>query len=429
MNTGSGLLPILFFDHSPEQWLLCCQGTSPWLAAAGMFSGAGFQDILTITYLFLDDCDNRGSRPKMHDTSKGNGDSTLAIDVRMLRSSGIGRYIRNTVPLVVDSLRGVPITCLGRQSDNLSLQQQASAARFRFFEPSIYSIREQVEFSSLRNSFSLFWSPHYNVPLAHQGKLLVTIHDLNHLHIRAAHKRLYAELMFRAVKRKASMVLINSEFTANEVMSRIGLAKEKIVVTPLGVDDFWRRSDSSEPPHPKPYLLCVGNVKPHKNLARLMRAFKLLADRIPHDLVIVGKTEGFITADKGAQQSAKELGSRVCFAGEANDVELKRYYSHATALVFPSLYEGFGLPPLEAMACGCPVAVSRAAALPEVCGDAALYFDPYDVPDMAFKVKQLIDDGSLRDDLRARGIVRSQTFRWERCAARTSEVIKDLLSN
>src|SRR5262249_47905188 len=136
-----------------------------------MFSGAGFQDILARLVYFLLTAMTE-SRAEIHSSYGGSRGDTVAIDVRMLRFSGIGRYLQNTVPIVVGSLKGVPITLLGDPSDTSSFPQSASA-RFCPFEPRIYSISEQIRFLPHRNSFSLFWSPHYNVPIAHRGKLLV----------------------------------------------------------------------------------------------------------------------------------------------------------------------------------------------------------------------------------------------------------------
>lgn len=297
------------------------------------------------------------------------------------------------------------------------------------FRSRVYGVSEQIEFFSLRNSFSLFWSPHYNVPIAYRGKLLVTIHDLNHLHLKAWHKRAYAELMFGIAKRRAGAILANSEFTANEIVSRLGVERKRIVVTTLGVDEFWYAKESSQSPHPKPYLLYVGNVKPHKNLVRLLEAFKTLSAQMPHDLVIAGQTDGFITGDEIVKQRARDLGDRVRFTGAIEDTELKRWYAHAALLVFPSLYEGFGLPSLEAMACGCPVTAARASAVPEVCGEAALYFDPYDITDMSSKIRRAIEDNVLREELRARGAERARLFRWESCADTTAEVVRELMRN
>jgi glycosyltransferase involved in cell wall biosynthesis len=162
-------------------------------------------------------------------------------------------------------------------------------------------------------------------------------------------------------------------------------------------------------------------------LKTLIETFGLIKDDVPHDLVIVGRREGFITGDETVVAEAATLGDRVRFTGYVGDDLLRQYFAHADALVLPSLYEGFGLPPLEAMACRCPVIVSNAASLPEVCGDAALYCDPHDPTDIADKIRQLTNDMNLQDALRQRGLERAKQFTWEKCAQETLAVIREVL--
>ena len=194
-----------------------------------------------------------------------------------------------------------------------------------------------------------------------------------------------------------------------------------------GVDAAWYKGTQKKRPGAQPYLLFVGNVKPHKNLGRLLDAFDLLKDRIPHSLMIVGQKDGFITGDKEVVRRAERFGKRVQFTGVLSDDKLRGIYAAADLLVFPSLYEGFGLPPLEAMACGTPVACSRAASLPEVCGNAVEYFDPQDSKDIAEKVLKLIQDGKRRKSLKNEGLKRVKGFSWDKCAVETCGCIHKLL--
>jgi len=147
---------------------------------------------------------------------------------------------------------------------------------------------------------------------------------------------------------------------------------------------------------------------------------------VPHDLVIVGQKEGFITGDRKVESGAAELGGRVKFTGLVDDALLKRYVACADALVLPSFYEGFGFPPLEAMACGCPAIVSDRASLPEICGDAALYCNPDDVEDIAARMLEVATNEALRAQLRERGLARARQFTWDRCASETLAVIERL---
>ena len=137
------------------------------------------------------------------------------------------------------------------------------------------------------------------------------------------------------------------------------------------------------------YLLFVGNVKETKNIQRLISSFARVQWQIPHRLVIIGKNEGFITSDKSAAKGAEDLNARVTFTGSVSQEVLRKYMRGASGFVFPSLYEGFGLPPLEAMAAGIPVAASNTSAIPEVCGDCAIYFDPYDEHSIASALVRL----------------------------------------
>jgi glycosyltransferase involved in cell wall biosynthesis len=356
---------------------------------------------------------------------------TLTIDLRMLYASGIGTYIRNLVPRIMHALPGTHFTLLGRpeELDQLDWTRRKNTniveCRSR-----IYSLGEQLELvQRIPRDTDLFWSPHYPIPIFFRGKLLVTVHDVFHLAWPGRlHRRLYAELMFWAVRNKASAILADSHFSRLELSRLTGKGRQEINTVHLGVDASWFDVGKKTRPYLAPYLLFVGNVKPHKNLTGLIRAFGLIAQAVHQDLVIVGKREGFISGDTEVAREARRLGERIQFTGHVADDELFQYVAHADALVLPSLYEGFGLPPLEAMACSCPVIVSNAASLPEVCGDAALYCDPNDPSDIADKIQQLMRDPKLRDELRAKGLEQARKFSWDKCARETLDVIKHVLS-
>lgn len=357
----------------------------------------------------------------------------IVIDSRMYRSSGIGTYIRNLIPYVVEGISDERFALIGNLPE-VAKVAESYGKRVSFIRCSapLYSIAEQVKLvSSLPAETKIFWSPHYNIPLFYRGKLLVTVHDVLHLatsqFIEGIHKRLYARMMFAALKHKATEILCDSSFTVEELHNLVGVDRKKTSVIHLGVSKFWSEQKEKESPHHRPYILYVGNVKPHKNLSRLIEAFELIKDDNPVDLVIVGKKEGFIINDNLTEKQAKKLGDRVCFTGIIDDHALINYYACAQALVLPSLYEGFGLPPLEAMACGCPVIVSHIASLPEVCGDAAVYFDPYSPHDIAEKMKMVLNDCDLREKMRIKGLEHAKLFTWEKCAEQTIAVIKRLL--
>lgn len=358
----------------------------------------------------------------------------VTIDLRLINASGIGTYLRNVIPIVVETFNDSKFNLIGNVEE---LRQFSWTARNNInlidYKCPIYSISEQLEMiRKVPKDTTLFWSPHYNIPLLYRGKLLVTVYDVFHLAmphlVGGMHKSLYAKLMFNAVCRKADAIITISHFTKQELNRLVGCKKQKIYPIHLGVAESWFSINPTVNPYGRPFLLYVGNVKPHKNLSNLVKAFELIYGNIPHDLVIIGKKEGFITGDSLTISLASKLGDRVCFTGHVNDEALKQYIVHAEALIFPSFYEGFGLPPLEAMACGCPVVVSNVASLPEVCGDAVLYCNPYKHEDIAKKIMEILNNESLRNELRNKGIAHAHKFTWEKCCVETCNVIKDLLA-
>ena len=207
-----------------------------------------------------------------------------------------------------------------------------------------------------------------------------------------------------------------------------GSRSDNILPTHLGISPEWSGAGKYPRTRERPYLLYVGNVKPYKNLGRLVEAFLSVRERIPHDLVIVGQSMGLITGESPAFfERVQAADDRIVLTGHVSEEDLLSLVGNAETLVMPSLYEGFGLPPLEAMAAGTPTLVARAGSLPEVCGLASLYFDPLDVGDMAEKLVQIAWDAGLRAELRARGLERSKMFRWEECSRLTVEGLRGAL--
>jgi len=355
---------------------------------------------------------------------------TIAVDMRMMHHSGIGTYISNLVPRMASICSDMQFHLMG-DADDLNKQQWTRSKNVRVDRCAspIYSLGEQLEIPAhLHPVKELLWTPHYNIPVAFPGRLMVTIHDVFHLampqFVGGIHKRAYAQLVFSALKRRAHSVLCDSRFTADELIRLTGISHDKLHVVHLGVGSEWFTCKKAENPHPRPYLLFVGNVKPHKNLIGLLSVFESISERIPHDLMIVGKKEGFITADTKVGDKAAALGDRVCFTGYVEFDVLQQYYLHADCLILPSLYEGFGLPPLEAMACGCPVICSETCSLPEVCGDAAVYCDPTRIDSIASRILMLVNDLYLQEELRSKGRERASSFTWDRTAAQTAEILR-----
>lgn len=374
-------------------------------------------------------------RPTAEGTERRRRPPHLVIDARMIRHSGIGTYLRNLLPRIVASRPEWRFTLLGPARALRELPALTAAnVTVRDCATPIYSIREQVALPRLvPGDANLFWATHYNLPLALRLPLLVTVHDVFHLAMPAlvgGHvRRLYARYMFDAVKRRATHLLFTTEFTRGEFARHVGADGPPCSIVPLGVNPNWLASGAAlAAPLDAPYVLYVGNVKPHKNVATLIRAFGRIRHDVPHHLAIVGRIEGMRTGDDEVRQLAAAMPDRVHLVGEVADAELAAWMRHADGFAFPSLYEGFGLPPLESMIAGCPCLVSRTASIPEVCGDAAHYCDPHRETDVADRLRELLTDHDLRATLRARGRDRAARFTWARCASGTLAAIEEALA-
>lgn len=321
----------------------------------------------------------------------------VTIDARMIRASGIGTVIENVLKRLIPLRADLQFHLIGEKEelDAFSFCHRENVDIIPCSIP-IYTIKEQVAIPELiPGDTDLLWVPHYNIPLFYRGKMIVTIHDLAHLALPQfgrLDKRIYARIMFHGAVKKATHIVCVSHFTEKELIKYTGVNRKKITVIHPGVDKDWYKVPEEPSPYQKPYILYVGNVKPHKNLKTLIQAFKMVKDSIPHDLVIVGKKDGFITGDHDVWQLSEALGDRVHFTGYVTRSELKQYYHHADLFVFPSLYEGFGLPPLEARAAGCKrIVCSDIPVTREIWGNRIQYFHPEDVSDLARKIMTSIN--------------------------------------
>jgi len=349
----------------------------------------------------------------------------VCVDARMIAHSGIGTFLRNLLPhLIADP--GLRFSLLGDR-EKLAGYPWFDPGRFVPIVAAIYSLREQAGLRSCIPPCDVFWSPHFNVPLLpiRARRRLATIHDVLHLahpHLFAWPKRVYSRILFEGAVRLSDAVATVSEFSRSEIESRLSPTPGKLTVIPNGRDpDFAQGLGPAAPA--EDYLLFVGNVKPHKNIVGAMRAFMKVGPRYPRlTLRIVGRKDGFITGDAQVAELAAALGGKVVFTGHVSDRELKEYYRDAKALVFPSLYEGFGLPILEAMSFGIPVLSSDRASMPEVGGDAILYRDPEDIDGFARGIEDILE-GRWRPDP-ARYRARLEKFDWGRSAEAYGELIR-----
>lgn len=273
----------------------------------------------------------------------------------------------------------------------------------------------------------LFFSPGYNTPLFCPAPFVFTIYDLTHIHCPEG-RRLeiwlyYATVMKRACHR-AARILTDSEFTRKQIISWSGVSAEKVVTVVLGVDSAFRpEGESYELPFP--YLLAVSNRKPHKNEFRIVEAFAKADLDFRIHLVFTGQP----TVELARWIEAQQVRSRVEFMGVVAEERLPSLYRGATALIFPSLYEGFGLPIVEAMACGTPVLTANITAMPETAGDAALFVDPRSVEQIAIGMEQIVKDNFLRQRMRQQGLARAARFSWSQTCKQVRQLLAESMIN
>src|SRR5438552_4454962 len=349
----------------------------------------------------------------------------LVIDARWIRT-GIGRYVMNLLE-GLQPPNGFSVHALARKQDAGSLGPLCDG--ITVVDSPIYGWREQWSVPWAARGADLLHVPHYNVPVLFRGTLLVTIHDLVHLvspaYSRTLAARMYARPLLAWAARRSCRIVTGSHYSTARIVELLHAPSEKVSVISYGVQPRFRVQDREESRQQvraalsldSPYLLFVGNLKPHKNLECLLEGFSRLRARglDSHDLVLIGDDARW---KPRLIETSKELGisEHVRFIAYVGDELLPHIYGAADLLIMPSLIEGFGLPVVEAMACGAPVVCSRASALPEVAGDAAHFFDPQDSADLAQAVERVLGDPARRETLRKRGLERARVFAWEDCA-------------
>ena len=268
---------------------------------------------------------------------------------------------------------------------------------------------------------TVFFTPGYNTPLFSRVPFVFTLHDLNHIdrpENSSASKRLYYSTILKRACRQAAHVLTVSNYSRTRIAEWSGLPVERVTNVGNGVDVAF--NPGVEPYTPGySYLFCVGNRKLHKNEFRVVEAFA--AADVPEGVKLI--FSGSPTAELAARIENRGMTERVVFAGQIPEIQLPSFYKGAIALLFPSLYEGFGLPVIEAMACGTPVITSNTTSLPEVAGGAALLVNPESVEEIASAVRRLLSDSSLQDSLRTKGYEQAAKFTWERTSAMVIEAL------
>lgn len=343
-------------------------------------------------------------------------DEVYAIDARMIEESGIGTYIRMMLRT------GRYSVALGNEE---KIKKYDDSIVVIPFQEKIYGIREQIRYpykQLKKNNVTVLHSPHYNVPLLWNRKLIVTIHDLIHLkfpqYLPNKLAYLYALFMMKFACARADKIFTVSDFTMQDLQKILHVRKDKIEITYSTVEECFKKKDMEGIDYLREkynisagnkIILYVGNIKPHKNIQALVRAFSLIQME-DVNLVLVGKQFNK-NVDNGLI-STINIENRIILTGAVSKTELVDWYNLADVFVFPSLYEGFGVPPLEAMACGTPVVCSTAASIPEIVGDAAVMVNPYDVISIKRGIENVLNMSSEeRTQLINRGYEKAEYFK------------------
>lgn len=349
----------------------------------------------------------------------------IAIDARMYNASGIGTYIQN---LVKNNCYEI---ALGNKEELKSIKEIDEIIEFN---SPIYGVKEQLKFpyKELRKlKPDLLHIPHYNVPIFYRGDMIVTIHDTTHLvldeFLPNKLAKIYANIMMRIAIKKAKVILTVSENSKKDIMKYFKVDPNKIKVTYLGVKEDTQIKSKEEVeylykkfniPRNKKILMYVGNLKPHKNLERLLQAFSKLKNKNDYLLLLVGKAFENYNVLEGKEEELK-IKQNVIHTGIVSEEELVDLYNLVDLFVFPSLYEGFGLPVIEALRCGTKVACSNTSSLPEVGGDIVAYFNPKDIDEMSKVIENELTKPDAEEE-RQRRVDWAKKFDWKK----TSDEVK-----
>jgi glycosyltransferase involved in cell wall biosynthesis len=342
----------------------------------------------------------------------------IGIDIRKLTDYGIGTYIRTVLAAAAESKNHRFIALHKKGEDLIGLPEGIERA----VEPSrLYSLGEPFSLSrsARRLGLDLLHCPHYVAPMPARTPFVVTIHDLIHLrfpqYLPGWRARQYAKFFLRRAARKARLVFSVSQFSKNDLLSEYDIDPDKVVVTHNVIDPLEYELSEEEiarrlkqiPLVPEKYVLYTGNNKPHKDLGTALRAFAGFRKRMGREWTFCFAGATFADNTEGAAmlRLVEELGiaDAVVFHGFLSRPHLIALIKRARLFLFTSRYEGFGLPPLEAMAAGVPVVSSNAASLPEVLGEAALFAEPGDDLMFAANMAKLIEDNELRTEMIEKG--------------------------
>ncbi len=361
----------------------------------------------------------------------------IGMDIRKELDGGIGRYIRNLLRGLANS-EDISTVHVWAKPDSRILKEETDHLEPHVERARLYGLWEQVALSRKvrRVPVDLFHAPHYIVPVSMKIPLIVTIHDIIHIVFPKSlpHKQ-FAILQMKYAISHARVIITPSSFTERELRRYFPEAAGKTISIPHGLEPSFFEAPSGEDERikktlglPERYLFYVGNHKPHKNLGQLLEICRDIFHEIP-DLYLCVTGE---SSDEGGRLfeavTRLGLGDRVRFLGTLGNEALRSCYRNASCFVFPSLYEGFGFPPLEAMACGTPVVAFNVASLPEVVGEGGILVPPGDKKGFHDAVLTLLKGEEARKAWIERGRVQAGKFRWKDAVAAHIAAYREALS-
>jgi len=350
------------------------------------------------------------------------------------KPTGVGQYILNILNQFNRmKIRYSLFTSVEIQKNNVKLIKTTKFVRpypYKKLAGFIRFLVNQTIFPLIAKNYDIAYFPstHGSFLLKNQ---IITVHDLIGLHFKTQHilQYLYYKLALKFILKRAKTIVSISESTKKDIIKFFEISPQKIKVIYNGINHevFYPRKNAKNYVLNKykisNYILAVGSSYPHKNIHRLIEAFVQLQKENPYIILAI---TGYPTSYQKELIKKYNL-ENIKFLGYIQIEDMPYLYSGAECLVYPSLCEGFGFPPVEAMACGCPVAVSNVSSLPEVCGEAAIYFNPYDIDDIKVAIEQILNNTILKQNLIEKGLIQAKKYNWEKTAKEILKVFKECL--
>jgi glycosyltransferase involved in cell wall biosynthesis len=342
----------------------------------------------------------------------------ILIDCREIQknTTGIARFLLSFLKEIKSFNIEYEFLLLGNQYTDFERKELDGYEKIVVEEKNTFYF-DQVTISQVikEQKIDLFFSPYYKFPVFAKVPVITSIFDVMYLVLdeyKNDIKNIYRKNFIKLTYKKVKKVITSSNFAKNEIIEVLNLPDEKIDVVYLSVDEKFNPQPVEKIKEIKEkyginknYILYIGNAKPHKNLSRLLSSWQLINEKIKKDYILV----------------LAGVGQKFCYKDEntliipfVSEEELAVLYTGATVFVFPSIYEGFGLPPLEAMACGCTVISSNTSSMPEVLGDACLYFNPYDVNEISKTILEILHSETLREKLQKKGFEKVKSYSLEK---------------